>query len=99
MKSSKLLLAIHMFIFSQGMTGAMRFSIRETNEDNVDTIQRLQSDLDAIEEHSSNGDRNLRLSNRGNIFSIESKDSNTKTERQYSVMDRKGTNVFLHEGM
>ena len=59
MKSSKLLFAIHMFIFSQDMTGAMRFSIRETNEDSVDTIDRLQSDLDEIGEHSSNGDRNF----------------------------------------
>lgn len=99
MKSFKLLLATPVFLSSPEMIGAMKLSIRQIQEDKVGTIHRLQSDLDATGEYSSNGDRNLRLANGDNIFSIENKDSNMKTGRQYREMDRKGTNVFYHEGM
>lgn len=103
MKSFKWLLAISVAIgvllFSPEIFMVVKSSLRKIIGDNVHDIHRLEKNLDATGEHSSTGDRNLRLANGYNIFAIENKDSNMKTETQNRIMDRKGTNVFLHEGM
>lgn len=74
---------------------AAKSNLRKTIEDNVDTARQLQTNLDP-----STGGRNLRLANGDNIFWIENKGSNIKTEPQSREADStKGTNIFFHEGM
>lgn len=100
MKSFKLVFAISVHLFSPEMSMAAKSNLRKTIEDDVDTAHQLQKNLDPTGQHSSTGDRNLRVANGDNMFWIENKSRNFKTEPQsMEVASTKGTNFFFHEGM
>lgn len=72
-------------------------SLRRTNEDDEDNIYRLQTALGVTGERFliRGGNRNFKVVNIDN-----NKANNIKNDgQQYRAMERKGSNIFLHEGM